>query len=290
MAATIAVVYPHMNAIGGDGFWLVREPGGRVRAIEACGPAGTPRHDRALPRQGLRRDPGARARRGPDGRRRGRRLAGRARARAARSAARLPLADAPRRRRPPRPRGLPGLGLGGRAASRTSPRRCSAAPGFAETFLVEGKTPAAGTMPQAAGARRHAGAARRRRARRFLPRRRRARDRRRPRARSAARSRARDLEALPGPPGRAALGEARGTRRVYNFPPPTQGLASLLILGILERLGVAARETVEHHHGLIEAAKRAFAIRDRVVHRSRPAAARSVAISSGPRCSSARRR
>src|SRR4051794_41858055 len=41
MAATIAVVYPHMNAIGGDGFWLVREPGGRVRAIEACGAAGS---------------------------------------------------------------------------------------------------------------------------------------------------------------------------------------------------------------------------------------------------------
>jgi gamma-glutamyltranspeptidase len=39
MAATIAVVYPHMNAIGGDGFWLVREPGGRVRSILACGPA-----------------------------------------------------------------------------------------------------------------------------------------------------------------------------------------------------------------------------------------------------------
>src|SRR3954454_925198 len=41
MAATIAVVYPHMNAIGGDGFWLVREPGGKVHAIDACGPAGT---------------------------------------------------------------------------------------------------------------------------------------------------------------------------------------------------------------------------------------------------------
>jgi oxamate amidohydrolase len=40
MAATIAVVYPHMNAIGGDGFWLIREPGGRVRGIDACGPAG----------------------------------------------------------------------------------------------------------------------------------------------------------------------------------------------------------------------------------------------------------
>src|SRR5450631_4146457 len=40
MAATIAVVYPHMNALGGDGFWLIREPNGRVRAIEACGFAG----------------------------------------------------------------------------------------------------------------------------------------------------------------------------------------------------------------------------------------------------------
>src|SRR6266511_834279 len=40
MAATIAAVYPHMNHAGGDGFWLIREPKGRVRAIEACGPAG----------------------------------------------------------------------------------------------------------------------------------------------------------------------------------------------------------------------------------------------------------
>ena len=32
MAASIAAVYPHMNHIGGDGFWLIREPSGRVRA------------------------------------------------------------------------------------------------------------------------------------------------------------------------------------------------------------------------------------------------------------------
>ncbi len=38
MAATIAVVYPHMNHIGGDGFWLIREPSGRVHAIEAAAP------------------------------------------------------------------------------------------------------------------------------------------------------------------------------------------------------------------------------------------------------------
>src|SRR6187551_2661838 len=40
MAASIAAVYPHMNHIGGDGFWLVREPSGRVRAIMGAGPAG----------------------------------------------------------------------------------------------------------------------------------------------------------------------------------------------------------------------------------------------------------
>src|ERR1700689_1596067 len=40
MAATIVAVYPHMNHIGGDGFWLIREPSGRVRAIMAPGPAG----------------------------------------------------------------------------------------------------------------------------------------------------------------------------------------------------------------------------------------------------------
>ena len=40
MAATIAAVYPHMAQIGGDGFWLVREPSGRVRALMAAGRAG----------------------------------------------------------------------------------------------------------------------------------------------------------------------------------------------------------------------------------------------------------
>src|ERR1700719_2290383 len=39
MAAAIAAVYPHMNHVGGDGFWLIHEPSGRVRAIMAAGPA-----------------------------------------------------------------------------------------------------------------------------------------------------------------------------------------------------------------------------------------------------------
>ena len=38
-AATIPVVYPHMNSIGGDGFWLIHVPGQPARAIDACGAA-----------------------------------------------------------------------------------------------------------------------------------------------------------------------------------------------------------------------------------------------------------
>jgi hypothetical protein len=36
-AATIEVVYPHMNSIGGDGFWLIAKPGDAPRGLEAHG-------------------------------------------------------------------------------------------------------------------------------------------------------------------------------------------------------------------------------------------------------------
>lgn len=39
-AATIAVVYPHMNSLGGDGFWLIKQPGKKPVAIMASGAAG----------------------------------------------------------------------------------------------------------------------------------------------------------------------------------------------------------------------------------------------------------
>jgi len=40
-AATIAVVYPHMNGLGGDGFWLIVPPNGEPVAIDASGAAGS---------------------------------------------------------------------------------------------------------------------------------------------------------------------------------------------------------------------------------------------------------
>lgn len=39
-AATISVVYPHMNSIGGDSFWVINGPNGQVGGIDASGAAG----------------------------------------------------------------------------------------------------------------------------------------------------------------------------------------------------------------------------------------------------------
>ena len=56
---------------------------------------------------------------------------------------------------------------------------------------------------------------------------------------------------------------ASGT--AYSMPPPTQGLASLMILGLYERLGIGAGDSFEHIHGLIECTKEAFRVRDAYV-------------------------
>ena len=47
--------------------------------------------------------------------------------------------------------------------------------------------------------------------------------------------------------------------------PPTQGLAALMILALYDRLPPAGAESFAHVHGLVEATKRAFRIRDRHV-------------------------
>ena len=60
---------------------------------------------------------------------------------------------------------------------------------------------------------------------------------------------------------------ARATARLrqtplYNMPPPTQGISSLIILKMFEAHCVHQAETFEHVHGLVEATKRAFLIRN----------------------------
>jgi gamma-glutamyltranspeptidase/glutathione hydrolase len=261
MAATIAVVYPHMNGIGGDGFWLVREPGGRVRAIDASGGAGSLATIERYRRKGYDAIPP----RGPDA---AATVAGAvggwllALEYAKSVGGTLPrdmlLADAIRHAR----EGCPVSGSEGRYTVKEQ-EALYVAPGFASVFLEDGKAPKAGsirrnraladTLEQLS----HAGFED------FYK-------------GDVGREIAADLERIDAPITRADLKSNRARAveplsmriegaTLYNLPPPTVGVASLLILGIYERLKVARGETVEHAHGLIEATKRAYAIRDRVV-------------------------
>jgi gamma-glutamyltranspeptidase/glutathione hydrolase len=52
---------------------------------------------------------------------------------------------------------------------------------------------------------------------------------------------------------------------LYNMTPPTQGVVSLMILGQLDRMPVPAPESADYVHGIVEATKQAFGVRDRHV-------------------------
>ncbi len=260
MAATVAVVYPHMNAIGGDGFWLVREPSGEVRYIEACSTAGS----RAT--IGWYRDRGHDVipARGPlaaltapcavDGWRLALELA---RAGGGRMPAEALLSDAARFARE-------GFSVSP-CQGRTVPKLAAetyAAPGFADVFMKDGKLLAEGetlTQPRLADTLDHIGRAG---LRDFFE-------------GDVGREIASDLDRIGAPVTREDISNRRARLRsplevrlrdasVFNSQPPTQGLVSLMILGVLERLGVRSDEDAAFVHAAVEATKRAFRIRERM--------------------------
>jgi gamma-glutamyltranspeptidase len=257
-AATIAVVYPHLNGLGGDAFWLIAEPGRPPRAIDASGAAGSLATRERYEEKGYDRIP----ERGPDaaltvaGAVSGWALAAEI---AGALGGRLPrgdlLADAIGRAKD----GTPTSGSLARATARHL-AELAPVPGFASHFLVAGKAPLEGAVLK------------------------------QPRLADTLDQLARagfddfyrgdiageisaDLDAVRSPVTRADL-EKHAARlatplsveladaTVFNTPPPTQGLASLILLGLFDRLGVKRGESFEHIHGLIEAAKHAYAVRN----------------------------
>jgi oxamate amidohydrolase len=259
MAAMIAAVYPHMNHIGGDGFWLVREPSGRVRAFMAAGRAG------ANARRELYREFETIPPRGPLAALTApAAIAGWSLAlEAAKShGARLPLGV------------LLGAAIRACAEGYTVTRsqahltsdklkELEYVPGFAAAFLVDGKPPdegqtlrqeaLAGTFDHLANAGLddfYRG--------------------------DVGREIAADLDRAGSAVTRADLQACRAVLAdplsveieagtLFNTPAPTQGLASLMILGMFERLRVAEAESFDHIHGIVEATKRAFRVRDRAI-------------------------
>ncbi len=53
--------------------------------------------------------------------------------------------------------------------------------------------------------------------------------------------------------------------KLFNLPPPTQGLASILILGLLDELSITCKNNVELIHIIVEITKAVFKIRDNYI-------------------------
>lgn len=262
-AATIAVVYPHMNSIGGDGFWLIREPGKPPVGIDACGRAA------ALATRGFYAEQRCDAipARGPLA---ANTVAGAVsgwKAALATTAGRLPLSrlleDAIAYARDGVPVTQSQRTYTERFAGELAPQ-----PGFAAAYLCDGQVPPAGalqrfpalaaTFEQLArnglddfyrGDIAHALAAELARLGSPL------------RPADLARHAASVVAPLTV---RLSVGDA------FNLPPPTQGLASLMILAIFDRLrgrlrGDMRADTFAHVHGLVEATKQAFLVRNRYI-------------------------
>jgi oxamate amidohydrolase len=263
-AATIAVVYPHMNSIGGDAFWLIHVPGHSPRAIDASGAAAARASVDFYRERGLATIPfrGGVAANTVAGTVAGWDLA--LELSRSRLGGRLPpsrlLGDAIYYAAA----GIPVT----RSQTQTTAAKLDGLkgqPGFDETFLVGGTPPRTGAVfrqKRMAATLSHL-------------------------ARvglddfyrgELARSIADDLAAAGSP---VALDDLRAHRAVwreplalqhslgtlYNVPPPTQGLVSLLILGILDELKIGAIDPdgADYVHLCVEAVKQAFAIRDRHV-------------------------
>ncbi len=259
-AATIAVVYPHMNGLGGDGFWLIMPPQGEPIAIDASGAAGSLADigfyagEKNIPHRGVKAAltvagtvSGWSAALNIPREQNNRPL----------SLARL-LRDAIRYAAD----GIP-VTQSQMSATRAKYAELVTQPGFAQTFLPTGEVPRTGsrfTQPLLANTlcmladegldSFYRG--------------------------SLARKLAQGMSQLGMPVTADDLNQHRAKRQlplqithqhgeIFNMPPPTQGAVSLAILGITDHLNMAQADDALTVHRLVEATKQAFSLRDRYI-------------------------
>lgn len=259
-ASTIAVVYPHMNGLGGDNFWLISEGGKPPVAIDACGASAGLASIEHYRSAGVGAIPG-----------RGALSALTVAGAVSGWAAALELSTA-RGGKLPLSRLLSdathyarhGFPVSGTQAKNNVGKRAEldGIASFVATFMPGGTPPAVGSLfqnPALASALErlaHVGLDDFYRG-------------------ELAAAMAADLEAAGSPlrhgdftrhkalwvePLAVALPGARAT--AYGMPPPTQGLASMMTLGLFDRIRPAAAEGFDYVHALVEATKRAFLVRD----------------------------
>ena len=264
-AATIAVVYPHMNSIGGDSFWLMHVPGEAPGAIDACGAAAGMAsrewyaergHRSSIPHRG---GVAANTVAGT--------ISGWGAAHALSRKAlggRLPMSRLLEDAIHYAKNGIPvTLSQSSLTAAKLDELRMQ--PGFAETFLIDGASPVAGsrfyqsrladTLERIAWA----GTSDFYRG-------------------ELAQSLAEDLARIGSPVSARDLAAHQAqlvdpltlqhsAGSVHNMTPPTQGVISLLIVGILDALNISAvpQGSADYVHLCVEATKQAFRVRDRYV-------------------------
>jgi len=260
VASTLTVVYPHMTGIGGDGFWLLSHQGKAPTGVEAAGRAAALASIDYYRNRGIDTIPF----RGPDA---ALTVAGtvsgwlHALEVSRQWGGRMPLSrlleDAIHYAR----NGFPVT----ESQTNTTAGKLEGLkgqPGFDDQFLVNGKVPEPSTLMRlptlgntleqlvrAGLADFYTG--------------------------ELGDAIAGDLERLDTPLRRAdlagysaiqvqplAMQHPAGT--LYNMPPPTQGLASLLLLGIAEQAGIGKHMTndADYVHLMVEATKKAFQLRD----------------------------
>ncbi|WP_038184094.1 gamma-glutamyltransferase family protein [Vibrio rhizosphaerae] len=256
-AAMVTVQYPHMNSIGGDSFWLICHPGQQPIAIDGCGAAA------------LHLDPAAYCAQGDELPASG----GRAAITMAGTIAGWQHALTLNHRQHTLQQLLQPAITAAREgievtqslvnASEKTVAMLGEIPSFAQCYLPDGKTLEVGQILHnpalAATFERLATAGLDDFYRGEL-----------------AKQAAADLAALGSPLTlddfhhhqarvMAPLSVQTGKGKLYNFGAPTQGVASLLILSIYDRLVTQADREIDHIHLLVEATKQAFILRDQYV-------------------------
>lgn len=263
-AATIAVVYPHMNGIGGDSFWLAYAPGSDPLAIDSCGAAAVAATRDLYRSQGLDTIP----MRGPlacntvagtiSGWKKALEVS------STQWGGKMPLsrllADAIHYAR----NGCP-VTASQAAATVAKVDELRDVPGYADTYLVDGQPPVEGSVfkqPRLADTLERLASAG---LDDFY-------------SGEIAQSIARDLQSIGSPLTLEDL-KAQNAQvvkpvelqhssgRVFNMTPPTQGVIALAIVGIADRLGIDrfGPESAEYVHHMVEAIKQSFVVRDSCV-------------------------
>ncbi len=269
-AATIAVVYPHMNSIGGDSFWVINGPKGQAGGIDSSGAAAAKATIDWYAQQGIHEKIPFRG--GIAALTVAGTISGWGKAHALSRdtlGGKLPLtrllADAVYFA----DEGIP-VTDSQAASTQAKLAELKNQPGFAETFLVDGKVPAAGSRFKQGRLAKTLSRIGKEGTESFY-------------RGKLSKIIAKELTAVGSPIAAADLNrhqaalvdplttavktksmKHQGSARLFNMVPPSQGVVSLMILGIMDRLkslGMDA-EGPDFIHAQVEATKRAFKVRD----------------------------